>query len=498
MDAGDDDTGAGRHLIGEKDVLAAITCEYLDETVARKDTAAAMVSLGKVRMTTFRFQFMPDEHEYARVRTHLLQRSDDEIASFFSVPLGCIASVKKKNSVVEILTKDLRQMSFRFDVVEVTRIFNVLTTLSPSFHDDAELIPCNQDWNVYDETSEWERQGVFENGKWRISHFNKDFKEIETYPELIVVPTSISDVVLRDATAFRSIGRIPSLSWLNKANGATLTRSSQPKLSIASVSSMKRFRTLCQSTTCDNLQWLGNVEDTKWLVYVRQLLKSSLHVVTLLRQGESVLLHCSHGWDRTSQISALAQLILDPYYRTWEGFQVLIEKEWLALGHPFQLRLSHGEKADTQESPIFIQFLDYALHSCRFGTFLLDCKKLRKEADLENRTPSVWTWLNGLKSELTEQSFAPNQTLDPPVTGLLKRVVVWESIFLRWSAQPLLQEPPVTTNFFSGNAQRISTWQLPQGTINALNTALMSNFKEAQVIRQLRDRIAELEAQVAT
>lgn len=71
---------------------------------------------------------------------------------------------------------------------------------------------------------------MFENGKWRISHINKDFKEIETYPELIVVPASIPDAVLRDATSFRSIGRIPSLCWLNKANGATLTRSSQPKV----------------------------------------------------------------------------------------------------------------------------------------------------------------------------------------------------------------------------------------------------------------------------
>lgn len=110
------------HLIGEKDVLAAITCEFLDEHAPKKDTAAATVALGKVRMTTFRFTFEPDEHEYERVRVHLLQRADAEIASFFSVPLGCIASVKKKNSVVEIATKDLRVLSFRFDIVEVTRV----------------------------------------------------------------------------------------------------------------------------------------------------------------------------------------------------------------------------------------------------------------------------------------------------------------------------------------------------------------------------------------
>lgn len=117
-----------RHLIGEKDVLAAIMCEYLDENAPKKDTAAATVSLGRVRMTTYRFQFLPEEQEYSRVKAHLLHRPDDEIASFFLVPLGCIASVKKKNSVVEIITKDLRQMSFRFDVVEVTKVRCVSTS----------------------------------------------------------------------------------------------------------------------------------------------------------------------------------------------------------------------------------------------------------------------------------------------------------------------------------------------------------------------------------
>lgn len=111
-----------RLLVGEKDVLAAITCEFLDENAPKRDTAGAGVALGKVRMTTFRFSFIPDAHEYERVRAHLLHRADDEIASFFSVPLGCIASVKKKNSVVELVTKDLRSMAFRFDVVEVSRV----------------------------------------------------------------------------------------------------------------------------------------------------------------------------------------------------------------------------------------------------------------------------------------------------------------------------------------------------------------------------------------
>ena len=52
----------------------------------------------------------------------------------------------------------------------------------------------------------------------------------------------------------------------------------------------------------------------------------------------SVLIHCSDGWDRTPQISALAQMMIDPFYRTIRGFQVVVEKEWCALGHKFSLR----------------------------------------------------------------------------------------------------------------------------------------------------------------
>ena len=52
--------------------------------------------------------------------------------------------------------------------------------------------------------------------------------------------------------------------------------------------------------------------------------------------GVSVLVHCSDGWDRTAQICGLTQLLLDPYFRTLQGFAVLIEKEWCAFGFKFQ------------------------------------------------------------------------------------------------------------------------------------------------------------------
>jgi len=44
------------------------------------------------------------------------------------------------------------------------------------------------------------------------------------------------------------------------------------------------------------------------------------------------------GWDRTSQVSAVAQFLLDPHYRTILGFRALVEKEFGAFGFMFRER----------------------------------------------------------------------------------------------------------------------------------------------------------------
>ena len=50
------------------------------------------------------------------------------------------------------------------------------------------------------------------------------------------------------------------------------------------------------------------------------------------------LVALENGMDLTAQVVSLAQILLDPYYRTMTGFQRLIQKEWIAMGYKFSAR----------------------------------------------------------------------------------------------------------------------------------------------------------------
>ncbi|KAJ0470336.1 putative phosphoric monoester hydrolase [Helianthus annuus] len=84
---------------------------------------------------------------------------------------------------------------------------------------------------------------------------------------------------------------------------------------------------------------VSTLGDSGWLIHVQNVLAGSAWIAArVAMESASMLVHCSDGWDRTTQLVALASLLLDPYYRTIKGFQALVEKDWLAFGHPFSDR----------------------------------------------------------------------------------------------------------------------------------------------------------------
>lgn len=184
--------------------------------------------------------------------------------------------------------------------------------------------------------------------------------------------------------------------------------------------SFHSLRFLCASPS-DIPNWYSLLERTMWLQHMSGLLAASVIVTHAIeRNNRPVLVHCSDGWDRTPQICATAQLCLDPYYRTIEGFRVLVEKEWLSFGHKFGDRCGHGVGSEetNERCPVFLQWIDCVhqihrqfpcsfefsmsyliklaqhVHSCLFGTFLCNTMKERLENSIPDRTFSVWPFVS--------------------------------------------------------------------------------------------------------
>lgn len=209
------------------------------------------------------------------------------------------------------------------------------------------------------------------------------------------------------------------------------------------------------------------IGESKWMKSLSLLLKMTVKMVNSLKNGKSVFVHCSDGWDRTAQASALCQLIIDPYYRTLEGFMVLIEKEFCQTGHMLAKRLGVFSTDSGNISPIFLQFLD-AVHNIMFWNkdsfqfkqnlladlsqvtyfgvfvnFLCNQEKERQELNMRDEGMHVFDFFNSHKSQYINVAFTKNNCQIQKIYVNETNLVFWKEHFFKYfeSNQSMIEVP---------------------------------------------------------
>lgn len=365
---------------------------------------------------------------------------------------------------------------------------------------------------------------------WRVAAVNNKFQTCPSLSEMFVVLASLSDLDINRMSLHYVDSRLPIWCWSHPRTGVpmlysgagrpdsiflekeetsffqalSLIPSNTEHKEVKVIDTTKicattkdlqqsflKVRELCVLETSKEFwsidpHWLSSLETSRWLNYVRLSLVAAMNVVQSICNDRSpVIIKETGGRDFAVVVASLAQLILDPYYRTIRGFQTLIQKMWVLGGHQFLLRCNHTiqptqeiDKEESGESPVFLHFIDcvyqltqqfpsafefsetylHALldtvHACMFDTFLFDSEKQRSEmcqVELKgNSMASLWEfvaeqlaesrnsgpYLNPLfeyRNYLDEDENGANEeSVYLRVNTLAPGIKFWSGRYLRW------------------------------------------------------------------
>ncbi|XP_049661552.1 myotubularin-related protein 11 isoform X2 [Accipiter gentilis] len=314
---------------------------------------------------------------------------------------------------------------------------------------------------------------------WRVSAVNERFDMAPSLPQYLWVPSGLLDHDLKRTFAHFEEHRVPRLCWHHPGGGDLLRAAGfhaasepgsedvrclealllggrgpcvladtaeLPTLTDIQVAHLK-LRALCLPGAAAEEKWLSALEGTRWLDHVRTCLRKAVEVASLLAGRRcSVLLQEPSDRDLNCLLASLVQLLGDPHTRTLPGFQSLVQREWVAAGHPFPHRLGllrhdspreevrtypvpplprpcprwvTGTRVVPPQAPVFLLFLDctwqlvrqfpaafgfteaylLALHDSSFApyfsTFLFSCQRQRGRGSPHQPRSQTYTPVNG-------------------------------------------------------------------------------------------------------
>lgn len=482
--------------------------------------------------------------------------------NYFIVPYPCIDEIKftgkgNDNSFrnfessdfdnITILTKDFRSINLTSN--NKRKIFRELPNRLFSFNSFQNFYGYSykEKWEhkcnlSFDLIGEYKRQGI----RCEYEHILKETKNAnkipfmifenisskqticETYPKFVIVPSSLTREMLMEVSNFRSLERIPILSYYCRHKNVYLWRGSQCKSGISkarssadefflsllhdpnkycSVSDMfsnfekKKYIDVHLYDARDKLAVFGNMisgkgtenssfykncqisfnnlgnmntvqasfqkltkaltnlesdhymESKEWTEMLMLILQLSSKILKSMHNGFSAFVHCSDGWDRTSQVVSLVQICVDPHYRTINGFIDLIMKEFVYFGHQFGKRNGIGCNERSSWSPIWIQFvhclyqiqklsperfefnenflidIGFFAYSGVFGEFMANNFIEREKFKLDIKTVSLYEYFDMNKQMYLNPGFKDDNSSFVQIPVRMYNIEFWKNFF---------------------------------------------------------------------